>query len=148
MATDDRKDPYRSFNYLVNIEGTDVAGFSEVAGLSAEGDSVDYREGADAENHVRKLMGLRKYTPLTFKRGYTKNDILWRWYTNIANGKQDRRAVTVTLLNEEHHPVIHWNAEGAWINKVEGPSFNATGNEVAIESMEVIIEKLTIELEA
>ena len=62
--------------------------------------------------------------------------------------KQDRPAVTVTLLNEEHHPVIHWNAEGAWINKVEGPSFNATGNEVAIESMEVIIEKLTIELEA
>jgi len=148
MATDDRNDPYRSFNYLVNIEGTDVAGFSEVAGLSAEGDPIDYREGADAENHVRKLAGLRKYTPLTFKRGYTKDDVLWRWYTNIANGKNDRRAVTVTLMDEAHKAVIHWHAEGAWINKVEGPSFNATGNEVSIESMEVCIEKLTIELEA
>lgn len=146
MATDERIDPYRGFNFIVDIDDTSVAGFSEVAGLTAEGDPVEYREGADAENHVRKLAGLRKYTNLTFKRGYTKDDTLWRWYTAIANGENDRRAITITLRDEAHVPVIRWNAEGAWINKIEGPSFNATGNEVSIENMEICHEKLTIEL--
>jgi len=146
MPTDERLDPFRAFNFVVDIDNTSVAGFSEVAGLTAEGDPIEYREGADAENHVRKLVGLRKFTNLTFKRGYTKDDTLWRWYTNISNGENDRRAITITLLDETHTPVIRWNAEGAWINKIEGPSFNATGNNVAIESMEVVHEKLTIEL--
>ena len=64
----------------------------------------------------------------------------------MAAGENDRRGVTITLMDEAHVPVIRWNAEGAWINKIEAPSFNATGNEVAIESMELCHEKLTIEL--
>jgi len=149
MPTDERIDPYRSFNFIVNIDDTEVAGFSEVSGLNLEGsEPVEYREGADVENHVRKLSGLRSYSNLTFKRGYTKDDSLWRWYTAIANGENDRRAITITLMDEAHTPVISWNAEGAWINKIEGPSLNATGNEVSIESMEVCHEKLTMELES
>ncbi|WP_206046750.1 phage tail protein [Mangrovimicrobium sediminis] len=146
MQTDQRFDPYRAFNFVVDIDNIAVASFSEVAGLTAEGDPVEYREGADAENHVRKLPGLRKYTNLTFKRGYTRDDTLWRWYTNIANGQNDRRSITITLLDEAHAPVMRWYAFGAFINKIEGPSFNATGNEVAIENMEVVHEKLTLEL--
>ncbi|MEO0442567.1 MAG: phage tail protein [Pseudomonadota bacterium] len=146
MQTNERLDPVRSYNFFVDINDTIVAGFSEVAGLTAEGDPVEYREGADPENHVRKLTGLRKYSNLTFKRGYTQDDTLWRWFNNIANGQDDRRLITISLMDEAHRPVISWTAEGAWINKIEGPSFNATGNEVSIESMEVCHEKLTIEL--
>ena len=142
------QDPYRAFNFTVDIDNTVVAGFSEVAGLTAEGDPVEYREGADPENHVRKLVGLRKYANLTFKRGYTKDNTLWQWFTAIANGEDDRRALTITLKDEAHNSVIHWHADRAWINKIVGPSFNATGNEPSIEEMEVCIEKLTIEMEA
>jgi phage tail-like protein len=146
MPTDERTDPYRSFNFEVEIDNIAAAGFSEVQGLIAQGDPVEYREGADRENHVRKLTGLRKYDNLTFKRGYTRTDVLWQWYAAIAAGENDRRNVTITLLDEAHQPVMSWSAEGAWINKIEGPSFNATGNEVAIESMELIHEKLRLEL--
>jgi phage tail-like protein len=147
MATDDRIDPFRGFNFIVDIDDTPVAGFSEVSGLTAEGDATEYRQGNDAENHVRKLVGLRKYANLTFKRGYVKDDTLWRWYVNIANGVPDRRNGSVVLHNEAHEAVMRWSFENAWINKIEGPSFNATGNEVAIESMELCHEKLTLELE-
>lgn len=147
MASDDRIDPFRVFNFVVDIDDTPVAGFSEVSGLSAEGDSTEYREGNEAENHVRKLTGLRKYSNLTFKRGFTRDDTLWRWYVNIANGVPDRRNGSIVLLNEKHEPVMRWNFENAWINKIEGPSFKATGNDVAIESMELVHEKLTLELE-
>ncbi len=146
MPTDERIDPFRSFNFIVDIDNTEVAGFTVVEGLTAEGDPVEYREGADVENHVRKLVGLRKYANLTFKRGYTKDNTLWQWYTAIANGENDRRAITVTLMDEAHKRVISWHAEGAWINKIEGPSFNATDNAVSIENMEVCHEKLTVEL--
>jgi phage tail-like protein len=148
MASDDRIDPFRAFNFVVDIDDTPVAGFSEVSGLSSEGDSTEYREGNEAENHVRKLTGLRKYSNLTLKRGFTRDDTLWRWYVNIANGVPDRRNGSIVLLNEAHEPVMRWNFENAWINKIEGPSFKATGNDVAIESMELVHEKLTLELEA
>jgi phage tail-like protein len=73
MANGQRNDPYRSFNFRVDIDGLESAAFSEVSGLTAEGDSVDYREGTDATNTVRKLIGLRKFGTLTLKRGYTTN---------------------------------------------------------------------------
>jgi phage tail-like protein len=148
MATDTRTDPYRGFNFRVEIEGIGVGAFSEVSGLTAEGDPVEYREGTDAANTVRKLVGLRKYANLMFKRGYVQNDTLWLWYGRIANGEPDRRNGSVVLLNEAHVAVMRWNFENAWINKIEGPSLKASGNEVAIESMELCHEGLTLEIEA
>lgn len=147
MATDERIDPYRGFNFVVDIDNTPEAGFSEVSGLTADGDPTEYREGSDAENHVRKLVGLRKYSNLTFKRGYTKSDTFWQWYTNITNGIADRRNGSVVLYDEAHNAVMRWNFENGWPNKIEAPSFNATGNDVAIETLEICIEKLTLEIE-
>jgi len=147
MPTDTRIDPFRGFNFRVEIDGLPVAAFSEVSGLTAEGDAVDYREGTDPVNNVRKLVGLRKYANLMFKRGYTQNTTLWDWYKRIAAGQPDRRNGSVVLSNEAHRDVMRWNFENAWINKIEGPGLNATNNEVAIESMELCHEGLTFELE-
>jgi phage tail-like protein len=147
MATDKRNDPFRGFNFSVQIDGIARGAFSEVSGLTAEGDAVDYREGTDMQHNVRKLVGLRKYTNLTFKRGYTQDGSLWAWYANIMNGQPDRRNVTVVLMNEARQEVMRWHAENAWINKIEGPSLKASGNEVAMESMELVHEGLTIELQ-
>jgi phage tail-like protein len=145
MATDQRNDPYRAFNFVIEIDGVARGAFSEVGGLTAEGDSTDYREGTDVQPNVRKLVGLRKYTNITLKRGYTADKVLWQWYTNIFNGMPDRRNVTIVLMNERREPVLRWNAENAWINKIEGPAMKASGNDVAMESVELIHEGLTLE---
>lgn len=147
MPTDTRTDPFRSFNFRVEIDGLTVAAFSEVSGLTAEGDAVDYREGTDLVNSVRKLTGLRKYANLMFKRGYIQDTSFWAWYQQIANGEDARRDGSIILMNEHHDDVIRWNFENAWINKVEGPSFKASGNDVAIESLELVHEGLSMELE-
>jgi phage tail-like protein len=145
MATDQRNDPYRAFNFVLEIDKVPKGAFSEVGGLTADGDAVDYREGTDLQSNVRKLVGLRKYTNLTLKRGYTQDKSLWQWYTNIMNGLPDRRNVTIALMNEARTVVMRWHAENAWINKIEGPSFKASGNEVAMESLELVHEGLTLE---
>ena len=51
-------------------------------------------------------------------------------------------------MNEARQPVLRWHAENAWVNKIEGPSFKASGNEVAMESVELVHEGLTIEAAA
>jgi phage tail-like protein len=145
MATSERVDPFRAFNFRVEFDGLTVGSFSECSGLTSEGDAVDYREGTDIPLTVRKLVGLRKYTNIMLKRGYTTNGELWTWYKNIANGIPDRRNGSIVLINEEHAEVMRWSVENAWINKIEAPTFNATANEVAIESCELIHEGLTLE---
>ena len=145
MATDQRNDPYRGYNFVLEIDNLARGAFAEVGGLTAEGDAVDYREGSDLQQNVRKLVALRKYANITLKRGYTQDKGLWQWYTNIMNGIADRRNVTIVLMNEARQPVLRWHAENAWINKIEGPAFKASGNEVAMESVELVHEGLTLE---
>jgi phage tail-like protein len=148
MATAERRDPYRSFNFQLVIDGVPLGAFSEASGLTADGDAVDYREGTDVQSNMRKLVGLRKFTNITLKRGYTQDRSLWIWHQNIVNGQPDRRNVTVVLMNEARQPVLSWHAENAWVNKIEGPSFKASGNEIAMESVELVHEGLTIEAAA
>lgn len=147
MPTDKRDDPFRGFNFRVEIDGIGTGSFSEVSGLTADGDAIDYREGYDPINNVRKLPGLRKFTAIDFKRGYIQDNELWAWYARIASGQDDRRNGSVILCNEARKDVMRWNFENAWINKIEGPSLKAAGNEVAIESMQLVHEGLSFELE-
>jgi phage tail-like protein len=146
MANDQRTDPYRGYNFMLEIDNVPKGAFAEVGGLTAEGDSVDYREGTDMQSNVRKLPGMRKYTNVTLKRGTTQDKSLWQWYTNIMNGVADRRSVTIVLLDEARKPALRWHCENAWINKIEGPSLKASGNEVAMESVELVHEGLTLEM--
>jgi phage tail-like protein len=145
-ATDARNDPYRGFNFVVDFGDQTIAAFTEVSGLTGDGDGVDYREGTDKANNVRKLVGLRKFPNVTLKRGYTRNNKLWLWYANIANGVADRRDGTITLLDEARTAVLRWKISAAWVNNIKGPDFKAAANDVALESVELCHEGLSLEL--
>ncbi|MFF5289002.1 phage tail protein [Paractinoplanes globisporus] len=145
MATGDRIDPYRGYNFTVEIDNITVAGFREASGLQLSIDSVEYREGNERTMHVRKLPGLRKYANIVLKRGITTNPELWNWYLNVVNGEADRRNGAIILRGEseaEANGVLRWNFEAAWPCKYEAPSFNATTNEVGIVSMELSVERV------
>ena len=144
MATATRVDPFRAFNFVIEIDGLTVGAFRDCSGLMADGASVEYREGTDVARSVRKLPGLLSYGNITMSRGYTLNRELWTWYTNIVNGQADRRNGTIVLLDESRTPVMRWDVENMWIKKIEGPSFNATANEVAMEKIEIVHEGLTL----
>jgi phage tail-like protein len=77
VPTGTRTDPYRGYNFLVEIDGITQAGFQEVSGLDASTDAIEYREGNDP-NHVRKLPGLNKYSAISLKRGITDSGELWK----------------------------------------------------------------------
>ncbi|MGV0025327.1 phage tail protein [Phormidesmis priestleyi] len=134
-------DPYRGFNFLVEIDGIAEAGFRECSGLDATTDAVDYREGGDP-NHMRKLTGLNKHSAITLKRGLTDSDKLWKWRQSVVDGKADRKNVSIVLLNEAREEKWRWNVRNAWPSKWTGPTLNATSNDVAIETLEIIHEEM------
>jgi phage tail-like protein len=143
MATGDRVDPFAQYNFLIEIDGVTRAGFTECGGLTTEQDVIEYREGSDTAT-VRKLPGLRKYTNITLKRGFTANRELWDWRKTTIDGATERRSGSIVLLDEGRNPVLRWNFTAGWLCKWEGPALNSTTNEAAIESLEICHEGLEL----
>lgn len=143
MATSDRHDPYTAFNFIVEIDGVTVGGFSECTGLQTETPPIEYRHGAE-DITVRKLPGLRKYPNIVLKRGFTTGKELWEWRKKVINGKTERRSGSITLLDEARQKALEWKFREGWPSKWDGPTLNAKNNEVAIETLEICHEGLEL----
>ena len=141
MAPPKRDDPYKAFNFRVEIEGIARAAFSEVGGLESETVVIEYRVGGEPRT-VRKLPGLTKYANIVLRRGITQDPELWNWRQSVVQGKVDRRNGSIILLDDDGTEVVRWNFFNGWIAKWEGPALNAKGNEVAIETVEIAHEGL------
>jgi phage tail-like protein len=139
------RQPYRTFNFRVEIDGIGEAQFAEVDVGDAEIAVVEYREGADKTSATRKLPGRVSYGDIVLKRGITADLSLYQWFRAVANGDFQARDVAIILLDAERQPVRRWIARDAWPKKYHGPDLSATNNEVAIETLELAVESLEIE---
>lgn len=151
MATQ-RANPYSNFNFVVEADGVgEIGAFSEVTGLDSENTPIEYREGMDAVNATRKLPGMEKYSNVQFKRGITGSLAMWEWRKQVRDSSSTSppsKTVRVKLLNENHdvgNPAMTWVLHGAWPTKITGPSLNAKGNDIAIEQVDLVVERLDIE---
>lgn len=139
--------PLPAFHFSVQWGGNRV-GFTEVTGLTQEVQAIEYRDGNFNEYSSIKMPGLRKFTNITLKRGIVKADNdFFKWLSTVKLNTVERRDLVIALLNEEHQPVMVWKAHNAFPVKVEGPALKATGNEVAIESIELAHEGLDLQNE-
>jgi phage tail-like protein len=137
--------PLPVFHFRVEWGGTRI-GFSEVSGLTQEVQAIEYRDGSFPEYSSIKMPGLRKYSNITLKRGVIKSDNdFFKWLSTVTMNTVERRDLTISLLDEAHNPVMTWKVLHAFPVKVEGPQLKAAGNEVAIESIELAHEGLTVE---
>jgi phage tail-like protein len=140
MPAPQRNDPYKAFNFLVEIEGIAHAVFSEVTGLESETAVIEYRAGG--ESVVRKLPGLTKYGNIVLRRGITQDPELWNWRKTVVEGNVDRRNGSIVLIDDKRTEVVRWKFHNGWISKWEGPALSAKSNEVAIETLEIAHEGL------
>jgi len=133
------------FHFRVEWGGTQI-GFSEVTGLNIEVQPIEYRDGLSPEYSVVKMPGLKKYGNITLKRGVFKGDNeFYTWYNEIKLNQPERRDITISLLDEEHNPVMVWKLINAWPTKITSPDLKANGNEVAIEQLEIAHEGVRID---
>src|SRR3990172_3612106 len=136
--------PLPVFHFQVQWGGTNL-GFAEVSGLNIENQVIEYRDGLSPIYSSIKMPGIPKYGNITLKRGILPSDNdFFTWLSSTKLNKVERRDLIISLLNENHEPVMTWKAVSAFPVKIEGPGLKATGNEVAIESIEIAHEGLTI----
>lgn len=149
MADDPKKNyPLPKFHFQLDWGGTRI-GFTEVSGLDFETEVIEYREGSSPTYNKTKQPGLTKYANITLKRGTFLGDFQffqqWRNTMMFQEGKAKfRRDVTIRLLDEEHQPIISWTVAKAWPSKIQSTDLKADANEVAIETMELVHEGLSI----
>ena len=138
----ERNDPYRNFRFLLEIDGLVQAGFSEVTIPDTSSDPIEYR-GGNEDTTVRKLPGLNKYGNISLKWGITDDSLsLFDWRKLVMQGKMKdaRRNIAVILMDEEGNAKSRWEFREAWPSKYDAPDLTAKGNDVAIETMEIVHE--------
>lgn len=144
--------PLPKFHFQVEWGDGFRIGFTEVSGLDFETEVIEYREGNSKKYNKSKQPGLTKYSNVTLKRGTFQGDFdffkEWQktYYFQEGNstGSKFRRSVTIKLLDENHEPIMTWILENAWPSKVQSTDLKADANEVAVETMELVHEGLTI----
>lgn len=137
--------PLPVFHFRVEWGGQQLA-FSECTGLNKEVQVIEYRDGLSPEFSSVKMPGLVKYGNITLKRGVMAGDNdFFDWVKTIKMNKPERRDVIISLLNEEHEPVMTWKVVNAWPTKITSPDLKASGNEAAIETLELAHEGVEIE---
>ena len=113
-----RLDPYQSNNFIVEIEGLLVGGFSDCTGLQVEVEAQEYREGGQ-NDFLHRFAGATRHPPLVLKHGISPIDGLWGWHQDVVSGAIQRRNGTIYLLNQAQIPVLWWNFREAHSAQVE-----------------------------
>ncbi len=139
------KYPIPKFHFQVEWGGSKI-GFTEVSGLDLEREVIEYRDGASVEYSKLKMPGLTNHSNITLKRGsFEKDNEFYTWWIANKLDTVERRDLIISLLNEDHEPVITWKVKNAWPSKIQPTDLKADDNSIAIESMEIVHEGLTIE---
>ena len=144
--------PLPKFHFQVKWGKDFKMGFTEVSGLDFETEVIEYREGSSITYNKSKQPGLTKYSNITLKRGTFQGNFEffkeWKktfYFQEHDAENQYRRDVEIQLMNEAHMPIITWQLLKAWPSKVQSTDLKADANEVAIETMELVHEGLSIQ---
>ena len=145
--TSDTGTPYLGVNkFIVELDGIGVGSFRTMSGLSSKQDVVEFKLGGDRS--VRRKPGRVTFNNITLEHGFSKDTELADWRQAIIDGKDDRRTGAIVFLNADGTEALRYNFFRAWPVNWEGPSLNATGNDLAIEKLELAVEWVQVEAAA
>lgn len=138
-----RQDPLRNFRFRLEIDGVEQAAFSEVAVGDLSNEPIEYREG-DEVTTARKLSGLTKYANITLKWGITDSIELTEWHQLVVGAatplEEIRRNLVIRVQDEAGEDKAAFEVTRAWPCKYDPTDLNGTGNEVAIDALELCNE--------
>ncbi|VAX31039.1 FIG00613894: hypothetical protein [hydrothermal vent metagenome] len=136
--------PMPKFHFQVKWDA-EVMSFQEVSGLDIESQPIEYRHGDSPQFSTIKMPGIQKSGNVTMKKGVFKSDNkFWDWFNKIKMNTIKRIPVTIILLDEAGGTTMTWTLANAWPTKITGTDLKSDGNEVAIESIEIAHEGVTI----
>ena len=130
--------PYLSFRFRVEFDNVIAGGFTECTGLTVETEVEERREGGLNE-FAHKLPKGTKYGTLTLKRGFLDSTDLWDWNARVIAGQtEQRKNLSIVLLDGEGNDKIRWDVRDALPIKWSGSELKSDGNTVMIETLELV----------
>jgi phage tail-like protein len=137
--------PLPKFYFAVQLGDDKSISFQEVDGLNSETQVIEYRHGNSPIFYPIKMPGLGRVGNVTMRKGIFVNDAkFFAWYSEIKLNVIKRRTVVINLLDEKGNPKMTWTLNNAWPTKITGTDLKSEGNEVAVESVEIAFETLTV----
>lgn len=135
-------DPYRAYNFKIEIQGVAEGHFTECTGIGIAVHAIRYREGGTGQV-VRRLPGPIDYADVTLRYGLTSSRDLWEWFLSGVKGKVERRNVSIVLVdNDGVTEVMRWNLVNTWVASWRGAPLDALAREAAIESVTLVFDSL------
>jgi phage tail-like protein len=148
MAQDgDRRDPYAGFNFRMEIDGVEVAGFKEISGLEMSTEVVEYAEGDTDNSWIKKIPGRTNFSNVTFKRGIVEGIELWEWCNTINDYPREieRKSITINLLDNAGEPQKTYTIYEAWPCRYKSADLDAGADDLAMEEIEFVYENFEVE---
>ncbi len=137
--------PLPKFYFSVQLGDDNSVSFQEVNGLESETKIIEYRAGDSKSFYPIKMPGVGRVGNVTMRKGIFATDSkFWTWYNEIKLNTIKRRTVVIKLLDETGAPKMTWTLNNAWPTKITGTDLKSEGNEVAVESIEIAYETLTV----
>lgn len=137
--------PLPKFYFSVDWGSTTNIPFQEVSGLEIEAQPIEYRHGNSPVFSTINMPGIIKNSQVTMKKGVFVNDnAFWDWYNKIKMNTIERQNVVIKLLDESGSPTMTWTLNNAWPTKITSTDLKSDANEVAVESIVISHEGLTI----
>ena len=129
--------------------------FSEVQGLDVDIEFESFQEGG-LNTRPHHFFKAAKFHNLILKRGTTFNTAIWDWHNQVVSGNTKVRKSGMVVLYDrggpnllgaglpglDRIPTAAWMFENGLPERIQGPTLNAKGNEIAIESLEIKHEGL------
>jgi phage tail-like protein len=132
-------------NFAIEIDGTTIAQFTELSGLTSEMDVTELKEnGADGKLVIKKIPGAHKPPTLTLKRAKNVSMDLYKWHKAALDGKikEARKTGSVILYDYEAGEIARWNFVNAWPSKLTTSGLKAGSNELVTEEATIVMESL------
>ena len=138
---------YGGYNFLLEVSGitpdqkTIIGGFKTMSGMDSETEVIEFKQGNDKV--VRKKPGRTTYANISLERGFTASNDLWTWRKNIEDGVIDRRSGTITVLDQDMTTIVaQYNFYEGWPCKWHVPEMDSESSSMAIEKIEIAVEKV------
>jgi phage tail-like protein len=124
--------------FTVTVDGQSLASWSKASGLEVTWDLVEYRAG-DGENDRWIFPGLAKYPTVKLERAANSADsaLVRTWLNNTSFKHEGGKTAKIELQDASLKKVADWTLRNVMPVKWSIVPFDAGGNKVATETLEL-----------
>ena len=132
-----------AYFFALDVSGQNIAVFTSVSGLEMTFDSYEYQEGGN-NGFVHRLPGTIRHPNIVLTRPITSDKSLFQWVLQTQQAAKTSD-VSVTMTDTTGNPIQKWTFGDAFPLRWTGPSVEANGAYVALETVEITHSGMKVE---